>query len=69
MARISDQMDVLIEAAKLDLEPSVGAVRAAHVRRDGARSDFLVEIAISPRDADRAGGRARLNKSPSGKLV
>jgi hypothetical protein len=67
MAGTSYQNNSLVELSDLDAEPSF--VLAAHVCRDNARSDFLIEIAIRPFDAHRPGGGAGANESSSGKSV
>jgi hypothetical protein len=57
----------LVELSDLDTEPSF--VPAAHVCGNDTRSDFLLEIAIHPFDAERPRGGTGPNESSLGKSI
>jgi|KBSSwiStaDraftv2_1062776.scaffolds.fasta_scaffold104859_2 hypothetical protein len=51
MPRLRDQIDPLVEAAKLDSKPTL--VEAFHIGCDDASSNDLAGVAVGPRDTER----------------
>ena len=66
MARASNKGNLLIEMAELDMKPSFAS--PAHVRRNNTPSNPLADVTVCPANP-AALVCARLNKSPSSKMV